>query len=379
MFIACAVLTTLLTACGVKDDIVATTPIPTATIAPTKAPRKDWKVHEKIPLETNNGVIGFVRVNQIEKLSFSDWSNHTASKHAINTSYSVNLTVGMLTSPTSSVSLQVIPFFSRDGDEISSLADLGWNGFNATAEFYDGGRKSFDIEVGVQQEENLQKTDKLCLKFKMSDGTQIKPVYLSNSTWLKAKKGPKVLTAKDEVKIKSITKAVYSITPKKVFFEDHQRDRDYQDGDTEKFFDIDYTVKAYKSPKGNRSIATITNVGKRSTLVCKAVIGLQAQESTKVLYQNYPKAGRVNYSDIDDLYTYATEGSVIKFGYKRKVTTNRLAEAGTNKGVQKVRLRLQFPEESDARTLKQKLNFNGRYLVYELKIGTRKLGVYYDD
>ena len=365
----------LLTGCSDAEDVQA---VPQITAAPTSAPavKKAEKTNHSFNLVLDDKVWGTAKINQIEKLQFSDWANSQAKMNDVDYCYSFNVTI-IPKEVRTPVSVEMEPVFYRDGNKISQTANVGWSGFPKAAEFYSGGDKRTTIEVCVQPEKKLTDGDVCNLEFS-SNGQNFDSVEVSEKSVQHAKKGPRLLKAKKEITVTSINGAKYAMTPKKVFLEEHFLDVENRDAGTQKYFDISYQVKAVKPPDKNIKIDNIKGVGENAALVCRGTIGVQAQDNGEVLYQASINAGRINYSDTDDLFKYVNEGSMLKFGYLRNVMTNRAAADGVNSGMQFVRIRVEFPDEAKYRSDKQLLKFKGRYLVYEIPISVRKLGVYFN-
>jgi len=365
---------------GSGGDVAAPTATPDP---PTPAPTVGVKMKtaygkkEKIPLVRGGQKYGSITVNKVTKLRFNDWSNRKAVENSVNSCYSVNMTVSYSRKYSKAFTMRMTPFFEKSGFIASSVANVGWSGFPDSAEFFVGGDTRLVVEVCVQPEVRLGKNAKFGIDITDSNGNSFEKVYLNRKLYRKAAKGPGLKKPGDEVVIHSAGGARYSIVPKAVSFEQHFMDYKDRDSNEKFFFDIKYTVKAIRKPKKNISVSTITGIGDSATIVCQAAIGLQPQGAPDVLYRGNRNAGRVEYSDTDDLFAYVTEGSVLRFGYKRDVVTNRLAGDGANTDVQKVRVRIEFPEEAGSFSDSTLLKFNGRFLVYELPVKQRKLGIYY--
>lgn len=359
---------------GSKDEVL---PVAKATTRPivTPVPVTPKKTGQRFEIVSEGKVWGTAKINQIEKLKFGDWSNSQARMNDVNYCYSYNITI----TPevvNDSVTVKTEPVVYRDGSKISSPADVGWSGFPKVAEFYSGGDSSITVEVCSQPEKKVRGSDIFMLEFSIGE-KEAESVQVAGKSVKQAKKGNCLLSVKDEVIIKSVNGAKYSVTPKKVYFEEHYQNASDRDAGTGHYFDISYQVKAIRAPVKNVRVDNVKGTGKNARLVCQGVLGLQPQDSATVLYHANTNAGRVNYRDTDDLFTYVDEGAMLRFGYLRKVQTNRVAPEGANLGMQFVRLRVEFPEETKNRSRKELLKFNGRYLVYEIPITDRKLGLYF--
>lgn len=345
--------------------------IPTATPTPEPTAKLGYGTKVKIPLTVDDVQYGTVTVNQIEKVGINDVSNEKAVGNSVNYSFSVNITVRFKSAFDEITNFTCVPKIYNGKKLISSPASVGWTGFNTAVSIY-GGTGAASIETGVQPEVRVGKKSRLVLTFKDSEGHDYDSVKLRDGILKKAKKGPRLLKSLERVKIKSVNGAVYSILPKKVYFENHIINSEALDKERKNFFDIDYKVEAWKAPVNRLTVRGISG-GKGASMVCQAAIGLECVNSSKVLYQAYKKAVRLYREQSLQEVAYVTEGGRIRFGYSRKVTTNRKAEAAMSVAPDTVRLRVEYPDEAAARSLKQKLKFKGRFQVYQLRISERKL------
>ena len=101
-------------------------------------------------------------------------------------------------------------------------------------------------------------------------------------------------------------------------------------------------------------------------------------DSTK-LYDSVPAAQRLLYSDKLDMETYVTqEFSDISVGKTFTASSNR-AVPETTGNPSYVRVCFEFPEEVEARSLEEMQNFNGRFIVFQSKIGERTLEQFYEE
>lgn len=326
--------------------------------------RKTCSIGKKVPLTVNKGKrkVGWVRVNQITRLRFSDFTNTKAIASSINYSYSVNLTVHWRKGIADGFTCE--PVLKKDGAVMSSVADLGWSGFPTEISFYGGGSTE-TIEVGVQPEQRGKGS--MTLEFHDGDGTKYDGVKVAPKAIKKAKKGPKMLKAGKQVKVKSICGAVYSVVPTVVHQETHLTGNGTE---TASFLDIGYTVTGWKAPKNGRSVANISGSDKDVRLVCSIGMGVQIAASEEIMRNSFIKALRSEYSSGTQASRYVYDGDFVSFGYHKDLWTNRKLKIGSTRP-DFVRVRLEFSDEAAARSLKEKLKFNGRFLVYEIKVTSR--------
>lgn len=347
------------------------TTVPTPAPTPVVTPEPRYGTKTEISLTAGDVWCGTVTVNQIEKVGINDINNEKAISNSINYSYSINVTVRFKSAFDEITNFTCIPKIYNGRKLVSSPALVGWTGFKTTTSVY-GGTGGASIETGVQPEIRIGKNSRLVLTFKDSEGHEYDSIKMKNGIFKTAKKGPKLLKSSKRVKIKSINGAVYSVVPTKVYFENHILNSEALNKQRKNFFDFDYRVEAWKAPNKNVTVRGISG-GKGAAMVCLATIGLECGNSNKVLYQVYKKAARVYRERTLQEINYVTEGGRIKFGYSRKVVTNRKAEAVTSVAPDFVRLRIEYPEEAAARNFKQKLKFKGRFQVYQMRISKRKL------
>lgn len=338
-------------------------PEPEPKPEPKKWQMKMAKKGKKIPLTVGKGkkTVGWVRVNQVERLRFADFTNTKAIAASVNCSYSINMTIYLTRK---AERFTCCPVFKKGGNEVSSPADLGWSGFPTELSCY-GKRCTETIEVGVQPEQRGKGS--LILQFEDESGTKYDSVKVDRKTVKKAKKGPKLLKAGKQVKVRSVCGAVYSVVPTAVHREVHLTGNGTQ---TASFLDIGYTVTGWKKPKKGRTVANISGLGKDARLVCSVGLGVQIASSAKVMRNSFASALRKETASSSQVQQYVFNGGFVSFGYYKDLWTNRKLDMET---VQPdfVRVRLEFTDEASARTRKEKLKFRGRFLVYEIKVTSR--------
>lgn len=358
--------------CSIKKEPEATqTPIPTATATATPSPTPKLTKGKTTDLVRNGEKIGTVKVNQVERVGFSDFTNTNAVDKEINYSYSVNVTVDLTGFKGKINAFSFEPIIKKGSRKISSIASVGWTGFESMIDVFKG--KKYVLEVGVQPEARDRKGCRYFLQFHDDDGSEYQPIELNRSLFKKAKKGPGLRkNKKKRLKIKSVSGAVYSIVPEKVYFENHFIDDKDHDAGSKNFFEIKYSVEGWKAPTKVSAVKNVHGVGKGSTIDCSAVLGLESMNSSKILYQATKNAAWLLYADTDKTGTYVNEGGSLKFGYARSVMTNRMAESSDSVAPGLVRIRIEYPDEFNVLSFKKKLAFPGRFCVCELPISERK-------
>lgn len=363
------------------DASVATATI-TASPAVTDVPAEpvydgQLKLYTKCRLETADGKkAGTAILNLVQRNRFGDWLNEESVKHSVNYSFAVNVSLRLspLMKKYDDLTIKCKPeLCDAHGDVYGTQCDIGWSGFSDTASLTTSSPTK-TIEFCVQPEQKLKKGSKLKIEFySLEDSTLVlKPVYVTFNQLKNAKKGPKILTTKQRRVITSICGAKYAIIPKQVSFEMHKRN-DKPTDDALPYYDIDYQYQALKKPTNARNVANIVAYNGKDCIAGHATLGVQSNNSGEIYYQATKDAVRNSYENqgIPDLYY--TKSINLPFGKSATYTINRAAAESDTNAPRFVRIRVEFPEESDVRTDKQKLKFNGRYLVYQIKITERKL------
>lgn len=321
---------------------------------------KPCSVGKKHSLTIKGKKVGWFRINQIEKVRFADFTNQQAVANSVNYCYSFNVSFRFKKKRLLE-KFTVEPVFKQHGEKVSSLANVGWTGFNNEINFYNG--EVFDtIEVVMQPVQRGQGS--VILKFSDKNNRKYDSVRLKKNELKKAKVGPKLRTAKEEVKVKSVSGAIYSVWPQVINFEKHYYEHSYN---WDYFYDIDYKITAWKAPRGSRTVGNISGNGKGAKLACSFKIGVQTANSNKILYNPTRKVVRSKYESGAHPEKYVSTAPLLDFGKMVTLVTNRKTEKTISVESDFVRVRIEFPDEANARTLKEKLRFNGRFLVYELR------------
>lgn len=321
------------------------------------------KLWEKYPLYADGKEIGWFRVNRVEKLRFVDVNNEKAKLASVKCCYSVNVTVRTKTDNPVEV-LTFNPEMTKSGKVVSSIANIGWSGFSDDVTFYNG-KGQGSLEVAVQPE--VRGVLNMNLEFSDQNDREYAPVKISKQLIKKAKVGPKLRNKGETVSIKSISGAVFDITPKKSYFANHV----YGNRRVSDFCDVMYLLETKKAPNGKRTVGTVEGKGNYAKLMNSWRLGVQFPKSSIILYdQTNDAKKRVRKGNEEAWKFYVSSKKSFEFGKKYTVWTNRDLSSLAGSLPEFVRLRFEFPDEMKARSLKEKLNFNGRYVVYE--VGTPK-------
>ena len=231
LFLIIPLVVTLMSGCERADQPSSTTvatPTPEVTVEPTVEPTKqpikllnNYDIGVKAPLIRNDEQIGTVRVNQIEKVGINDLTNVKAQENSINFSYSINMTIDLFAGSGATENLTCIPEVFSNGTLVTSVADVGWTGFEKNVSSYNDDYKvTKHIEIGMQPESLSVKKGILALSFKDAQNNSYKTITCDKNWFKKSKKGPDLLTKSKEVKINSLGGAKYAMLPKSVFYED---------------------------------------------------------------------------------------------------------------------------------------------------------------
>jgi hypothetical protein len=386
LFVVAACL--MLTGCdllGADSDNAVVLTTPTPTVAVTEKPEKEYySVGEKVKIKDDDGsVIGTFKLNQVEKEKINDWKNAKAVQNDVNYSYSTNVTVDFSKSSSSFASLTVncepqIVF--NDGEVKSSTCDVGWSGFASKAELYSNHPKK-TIEIGVQPEEKVRKGCILQFVLRDQNNNVLKVIKYKYKVLKKARKGAKLLSGKDVAKITSKNGAKFSVSIRNVYFENHEivapgEEKSINDAaETANFFDVVYRVSALTKPKNSSFVKNITTYRGKSALLSNFTLGLDTMNASSVSYNPVKNATRNIYSNDAATEYYVSSKLEVPFGYHTDIITNRQASDTDSYKPSYVRIRLEFEEEANARSEKKRMRFNGRYVVFQVKIGERKLKV----
>lgn len=331
----------------------------------------------------NGEIKGNLKINKVEKLGIWDFNNYKAVSNGVKFSYAINISVDMselmLSSEMATIEIEPV-LYNRENEVIGGVADIGWSGFSTSSELYKA-TPSGTVEVNLQP--YISNIDNDCyiglkIRDKLSNA-EFDEVYYDIGLLSNAKKGASLLRLDKTKRIKSINGAVYDIGISKAYFDEHLVNLDSEKEEYANFYDIKYFIDYKKSPKKKkgttiREVANFDSFNKYK-LNTSLVIGVQGDTDDSILYYNNKNAAWKIWNDDDDEVTkYVTI-------YKKSLTEgkvgglwiNRQAPKTTTETPSYARIRIEFPEEADARTDAEKLRFNGRYLVYQVELNNRPL------
>lgn len=323
---------------------------------------------------------GTMHFNLTQRLGIWDYGNPTVVSNGIYYSYAFNLKLDFTQyfSQVESAKIEVKPeLVSSKGEVIGEIANIGWSGFDQIAEIYRS-EPVKNIEVCLQPTQDFSEGD--YIRFNLVDtenNVTFDSVSYDTSLLKQAKDGPAVKRVKEETKIKSINGAKYSFTLNHVYSSQEYLNIDSY-SDLVKMMDLDYTVKLLKD-KVNDRVVTRFNTFSGVQMNSEVKLAVNTCNDTKYNYTWYKDATRAVYSDIDEYVPYVTSNfPYIKKGETANNVTNRILSYDLeSKDSTYVRVIPEFTNERKARTDEEMLNFNGRYIVYQIELESRNLPKYY--
>lgn len=335
---------------------------------------------DTIPIVKDNKVAGTLKLNRITKLGIWDWYNQTAVTNGIKYSYAINFTIDFsesIKSADDNVKLISNAYLiDSSGNVVGKPCDVGWSGFEKVAQLYDSS-PVMTVEIAVQPEQNITENTELELCIKTSDGKEFDPIILDGSELNNAVVGPSVKTV--DADISSINGAIYTIRIDNVHFSVNPTTFGSNKDDLKQYYDFGYAVWYKQAPNNDREVLSFdSNDG--NSLQTKIVIGVQSDVDDTILYEQDTHALWFKYRDSSETMSYVTTGdATVKPGIEAQYLTNRTVPITTTVQPTYLRFRIEFPEEQRARNLQERLDFDGRYLVFQLPIGTRTLPSVYDE
>lgn len=331
---------------------------------------------ETIPILLEGSIKGYMTVNWVQRLGIWDYNNANAVTAGVKSSYTINLHIDMSESIKSaeSVILTVKPYMiSASGAKIGSPCCVGWSGFSQVAQLYDNTTDT-NIEVGVQPEvlDSTNSTILLCLSD--SVGNEYDDIVLSNAFISNASDGPSLVTD-GTATIHCINGGSFSLGVTNVVSESHEIE-DATDACV--YYDYQYTVAYASTPTSDRE-DLLFDSNNKNLLHTKFVNYVTSDVDGTKLYDNVPAAQRLLYSDKLDTEPYVTTTfDDIGAGEQFTAMSNR-AVPDTTGNPTYIRVCFEFPEEVEARTLEEMRDFDGRFIVFQNKLGQRVLDTFYKE
>lgn len=330
--------------------------------------------YEKFPLILDGELIGWGKLNLVERLGIWDWYVADAVTNGIKYSYAVNVNVELLDSPLED--LQCKAFLVDKGVESGVPCEIGWSGFSNVMDLMSDKAEGC-LEATVQPICEISDTTRLRLDFSSSNGINVvDSIYFDNSVLADARKGADILTANDAVEIVSINGAKYSLEFRNVFREVHKvsKSATLKNGNY-LFYDFQYKVSYLKKPTSSVEVKTFDSFNKNKLTILPDVL-LQSDSDATKLGNSFPEAERREYENSSKTFSYVTKLSKpLKVKASAYLTDNRLLPASTVVDATYVRVILQFSDEAAACSESELRDFNGRYCVWQLPLTERKLEV----
>lgn len=324
-----------------------------------------YKAGETAALIADGVLYGTLDVNRSVLLGIWDWYNPNALKYGIKNSYAFNLTVSLERYMEDRLMASIEPEFTlvdSDGNEYSSSCCVGWSGFNSMLEIYQD-KATKTVEVGMQPNTSTIKGNWLIRidLYDSSSKTQFEPIYYDMSLLKNAVKGPKIKEAKDVTEIKSVCGASYSFSIDSVGRSLRNENGEYNEWKS--VFDVLYKFKYNEAPTNSRAVTRFGALGKQY-----ANTGLSFFVQTdKNEAKSTEKDPNVQILYNGRLYYYVFGKDKVAPGKSADILTNRVNVVPDDTSSY-VRIAVEFPEELNARTEEEALEFEGRYVVYQIEL-----------
>lgn len=340
-----------------------------------------YKFGDTMPIILDGQLQGFTRLSSVQRIGIWDLCNQSAVANGVKWSYSINLNVDLsqTLSTAENVVLTVKPYLiSKDGSINGEPCSVGWSGFSSVAQLYDN-TKSADIEIGLQPETTDATGANVLLVITNSVGDTYDPVYIDGDFLENAKMGNSLITD-GEAKITTINGGVFTIRINSVSVNIPITTDKLESKDLTKitsYYDIDYTV-TYVSAPTNDLEDLIYDSNNNNSLHTQFVTYLSTDLDNTKLLDGDSGAKRQVYSDKMKLYEYVTtQFPTIAVGESFTATINKAMTIGNSSPVY-ARVYFEFPEEITARSASELLDFDGRYVVFQVPITQRELQEYYE-
>ena len=330
-----------------------------------------------IPITKDGTIYGYARINQLEKVGISDWSNATAQANQVSYSYSINLTVNFSTAMKNKLLkdsdiVNCKPTIVKGSKTVGVPCNVGWTGFATSATVYSGDARRA-IEVGIQP--NISSMNKCKIQLQFYNGkTNFDKITLAHSVLKHAVKGPSILKKNQSKTITALNGAKYSVQIMTPYKEINIYENSSDGGKL--FYMFKYKTTYLTKPtkkQGLTSFDTFAN----GLMLARLVIGVQSDIDFSTVYDEDANAMRALYSDSgsdQDYEYYDTSGNIfLKTGHYALYSVNREVPETTYGNPTYLRFSVEFPEEQEARSTEEMLKFNGRFTVFQIKIGKRKL------
>lgn len=325
---------------------------------------------ETIPVLLDGDVTGYITVNWVQRLGIWDLQNAKAVTAGVKNSYTINMTVDFSQSIKSAQSrvVTILPYLvDSAGNTIGNPCCVGWSGFSTTAQFYDKTTVT-NVEIGVQPEQLNIDNAHIVLKLSDSLGNNYDDIALSNSYITSASDG-QALVASGSKTLHTINGGAFTISVPEVYVEEHTRGGDTAE---QTYCDFVYGVNYDSAPTNSRE-DLLFDSNKGNALHTKLVAYVTTDTDGTKLYDNVTDAERLKYSDMLETEEYVTTKYIdLNLAGNTSVQCNRVLPTASGSPMY-ARVCFEFPEEKNARSLEEMKDFDGRFLVFQQKIGKRDL------
>lgn len=375
-----------LTGCSEKED--NTSEVTTEMYAQENTLLQEYSLFNSVPVVFDSdyampiikdGIeFGWLKINFVEKLGIWDIGNYQANQNGVTFSYAINCKINLENYVNANEMINVIltPELLGYGDTVvGTIGYVGWSGYPESAELY---QNSFESNFEVILQPTVLEQDNWCtLAFHIADVTnkiQFDTLYVDLKCLDNATAGAQIQTINDMSRIDSINGASYTINFHDVYLEQHRvkQDANYKDG-LYRFYDFQYDLSYDTAPSNERSVMAYDRFN-NNALIAAPVIEVYSDLDATKLYEPNHNAQRVLYSDRSTTENYTWEfPDYLMIGETCTISTNRMIPSSSNVKPNYLRVVLKFPSEAKARDFNEMQEFNGRYLVYQLPLGTRML------
>lgn len=333
------------------------------SISPYEEPIYSWG--ESAALIADGIYYGTLGIRQVELLGIWDWYNSSAIRYGVRNSYSFNLVFDLGDYLSNRLTAKIVPTISLVdslGGVVGSACSVGWSGFDEQLEVYQGD-KIKAVEVGMQPYTSSIHGD-YRLKIELVDtasDVKFDTVYYDITPLKHAKQGAKLRTANDLVKLVSICGAEYQFSFTRI--EDNLRadTEAYYMDDRVRVFDINYVFEYLKKPDNNRGVTRFDSFTKNKANPELSFYLVSSLNDTKCT----TRASTARIEKDYQLYDYVTPATPLGVGQSLKMRTNLVNILEDSIG-EYVRIVVEFPEERAVRTDDEMLDFDGRYVIYQL-------------
>lgn len=316
-------------------------------------------------LTVDGETYGSVSINGVYKLDIGDWYNAKAVNLGLDYSYSVNCNIDatqFLDSHKIAVIDPDISIVSAGGEALTEKCCVGWSGFMDFAELYVE-TPSGNIEVGMQPvSPSIGSDAKLRLKLSERDsGIAFDPIYFSIDVVNHAVQGQKLHVIDDPVEVLSINGASYSLA----FNRAELNERTRSNRSSAMVYDLVYTLGYHKEPESDR-VVSIFDSFDSNKISPNVPFYVEGDNDACRLYDTVDDA--LEYTDKGKSFLYVSKKRAFLCGDEYRYKTNRRIESNVLPADNYVRCIVEFPEERAARTDEEMLDFNARYLVYQIQL-----------